>query len=273
MPELPEVESIRRTLEKQVTGQVIKEIQVYWPPSVSGWGEQSFLSLVNGQRITGFSRRGKYLLITLDGGYTLLAHMRMTGRLLYAPDGREPEKHTRVVFLLERGELHFWDIRKFGRIQAIPTGLCLSEPVLGKLGPEPLDDGFTPELLQGLLEGKKSSLKAALIDQRVVAGIGNIYADEALYEAGLSPERPAGSLSRPECERLRDAIRKVLDAGIVAGGASIRDYRDGSGNRGRFQETMQVYGRGGKPCYACGRPLTRLRLAGRATVYCANCQS
>ena len=272
MPELPEVESIRRILAKQTTGLLIEEVRLYWPPAVSGWDDGDFASLVSGRRIADVGRRGKYLLFLLDGGLTMIAHLRMTGQLLYDPGGREPEKHTRVVFRLERGELHFLDIRKFGRIQAIPTDLCYRETALGKLGPEPLAVSFTPDVMRERLGGKKSSLKAALLDQRVLAGIGNIYADEALYRAGLSPERLAGSLTEAECIRLHHGIRTVLEAGIAAGGASVRDYRDADGNKGSFQEAVQVYGRGGKPCFTCGQPLKRLRLAGRTTVYCMNCQ-
>ena len=272
MPELPEVETIRRTLIEHVRNLKIEEIRLFWPSAVSGWEDQDFVTLVVGRRIRDVERRGKYLLILLEGDLTLIAHMRMTGRLLYYQEGRASEKHTHVVFRLERGELHFSDVRKFGRIQAIPTALRFSGSALQKLGPEPLSESFTSAVLKERLGRKKGSLKAALLDQTVVAGIGNIYADEALFSAGLQPERRVDSLTEAELSRLHQEIRTVLETGIKAGGASVRDYRDAEGNKGSFQETMQVYGRGGKPCSVCGQSLLRTRVAGRSTVYCANCQ-
>lgn len=272
MPELPEVETIRRTLVEHVRDIKIEKIKLIWPSAVCGWKDKAFEELVTGRRIKTIDRRGKYLLIMLDEDLTLIAHMRMTGRLNYYPDHQEPEKHTHVVFRLEHGELHFSDVRKFGRIQAIPTPLCFSESSLCKLGPEPLEDEFTPAVLKDRFGKKKVFLKAALLDQNVLAGMGNIYVDESLFQAGLSPERRVDTLSEEDILKLHQAIQNVLQAGIDAQGTSFRDYRDANGEKGSFQQALQVYGRGGEPCKVCGQALERIRLAGRTTVYCSSCQ-
>jgi formamidopyrimidine-DNA glycosylase len=272
MPELPEVETIRRTLAEHVSDLRIEEIQLLWPSAVCGWEEQPFEALVTGRRIQTIDRRGKYLLIRLDKDLTLIAHMRMTGRLNYYSEKQEPEKHTHVVFRLECGEVHFSDVRKFGRIQAIPTSLCLSGSSLGKLGPEPLEAEFTPEVLRERMGKRKVSVKAALLDQHVLAGLGNIYVDESLFKAGVLPGRRADTLSGEEFSKLHQAIQNVLQAGIDAQGTSFRDYRDANGEKGSFERELLVYGRGGKPCQVCGQTLERKRLAGRTTVCCPQCQ-
>lgn len=272
MPELPEVETIRRTLAEHVTNLKIERIKLFWPSAVYGWEEKNFVDLVTGRRILNLERRGKYLLILLDEDLTIIAHMRMTGRLNYYSHPTEPEKHTHVVFQLEHGEVHFSDTRKFGRIQVIPTPLRFVESSLAKLGPEPLAEVFTPAVLKERLGKRKVALKAVLLDQTVLAGLGNIYVDEALFRAGLSPERRAETLNDEEISRLHQAIQSVLQAGIEAQGTSFRDYRDANGEKGSFQQFLQVYGRGGEPCRTCGQILERKRIAGRTTVYCTRCQ-
>ncbi len=272
MPELPEVETIRRTLLEHVRDLKIEKVKLIWPTAVSGWEDKTFTELVTGRRIKTINRRGKYLLVLLEADLTLIAHMRMTGKLNYYPDHLEPEKHTHVVFRLERGEVHFSDMRKFGRIQAIPTALCFDKSSLCKLGPEPLADEFTPAALKERLRKKKVFLKVALLDQTVLAGLGNIYVDEALFQAGLLPDRRIDTLTEKEISKLHQAIQTVLKAGIEARGTSFRDYRDANGEKGAFQQALQVYGRGGKPCLICGQPLARIRLVGRGTVYCSRCQ-
>ncbi len=273
MPELPEVETIRRTLMKHVSGLVISKVNVLWPAVVQNWQERTFADVVTGRKINSIERRGKYLLFTLDEGWSLLAHMRMTGRLNYYPDEQTPERHTHLVFSLSQGELHFSDVRKFGRIQVIPTDMRLTSSSLAKLGPEPLEPDFTADLLGGRLTSKKLSIKATLLDQRVLAGLGNIYADEALFRAGIAPERKACSLSTEEIFKLHGGIQDVLNAGISSKGTSFRDYRDANGQKGNFQALLQVYGRGNEPCLHCGKLLEKLRLAGRTTVFCSHCQS
>lgn len=272
MPELPEVETIRRTLAEHVVNLEIKEVKLIWSNAVCGWEDQPFEALVTGRRIQAIDRRGKYLLIRLDEDFTLIAHMRMTGRLNYFAEKQEPEKHTHVVFRLDHGEVHFSDVRKFGRIQAIPTPLCFSGSSLSKLGPEPLEADFTPEVLKERFGKKKHSVKAALLDQHVLAGLGNIYVDESLFRAGISPQRGVDTISEDEVSKLHQAIRNVLQAGIDAQGTSFRDYRDANGEKGSFEQALEVYGRSGKPCKVCGQTLERVRLAGRTTVYCSSCQ-
>jgi formamidopyrimidine-DNA glycosylase len=272
MPELPEVETIRRTLVWHVAGRTIETVAIGWPGAIVGWRDKGFSDIVQGQMIEDIERRGKYLLIRLSENWTMIAHMRMTGRLFYYPKAEPVEKHTHVVFRLNQGELHFNDVRKFGRIMVVPTGEQMLLPALARLGPEPLESGFTPEVMHQRLQGNKRPIKAALLAQDVVAGLGNIYTDEALFLARLNPMRPAQSLTEKEVEVLHGAIIMVLQAGIEAQGTSFRDYRDANGEKGAFQEALQVYGRANEPCQACGRPLAKSRLAGRTTVFCPECQ-
>lgn len=272
MPELPEVETIRRSLCQHVLHQTIEDVELRWSGAVKGWDIFPFEQEVRGRRIESIERRGKYLLVTLDEGWSLIAHMRMTGRLNFYNDAHEPEKHTHVVFKLSNGELHFTDTRKFGRILLVPTAERFNHPSLRVLGPEPLEEDFTPKVLGSRLKKRGVALKCALLDQKVVAGLGNIYVDESLFRAGLSPERIANSLKPKELKSLHSAIQSVLQAGIEAQGTSFRDYRDANGEKGSFQNALQVYGRGGEKCTLCGRLLVRKRLGGRTTVFCLHCQ-
>lgn len=217
-------------------------------------------------------RRGKYLFIHLAGSVTLILHFRMTGKLIYYQGEHEPEKHTHAVFYLENGQIHHSDMRKFGRIQLVETALLGKVPAIAKLGPEPFDERFSIEVFGQRLSGKKSTIKSALLDQETVAGIGNIYADEALFMAGIRPERRTASLKISEVILLYDAIQGALKAGIEAGGTSFRDYRDGDGNKGLFQENLYVYGRAGQNCKVCGSVLGKTKTAGRTTVFCPVCQ-
>jgi len=273
MPELPEVETIRRSLSRHILNAQIQEVLVRWPGAVESCEGREFRDVVKGLKITSIERRGKYLLITLDEGWSIIAHMRMTGRLVYHPDSYEPEKHTHVVFKFTKGELHFTDTRKFGRLQLVRTAQREKQPALAKLGPEPLEESFSAKELGRRLASRKQAIKVVLLDQTLVAGIGNIYADEALFKAGIAPERLANSLTEEETDRLYTAICQVLRDGIAAKGTSFRDYRDANGEKGDFQNELNVYGRGGEPCRCCGQLLSRIRLGGRATVFCSNCQS
>ena len=272
MPELPEVETIRRTLSLHVLNLKIEKVILLWPGAVVGYEGHGFEEIVRGLSLQSIERRGKYLLITLEGGWSIIAHMRMTGRLNYFPHSQEPEKHTHVVLKLSKGEIHFTDTRKFGRLQLVRTEDRLNHPSLKRLGPEPLEEEFTPEELGRRLAHRKMPLKNALLDQAVVAGIGNIYADESLFRAGLSPERLANTLSEEEWSRLYTTIREVLQEGIDANGTSFRDYQDANGEKGAFQRALKVYGRGGEACMLCGRPLAKKRMGGRTTVFCLDCQ-
>lgn len=272
MPELPEVETIRRSLSQHILNLKIEEVIVRWPGAVEGYEGNAFADTVKGLRIMSIERRGKYLLFTLEKGWSFIAHMRMTGRLIYHPVAYEPEKHTHVVLKLSQGEIHFTDTRKFGRLQLVLTKERLNQPSLARLGPEPLGENFSPEELGQRLAQRKLAIKGALLDQALVAGIGNIYADEALFRAGITPERCANSLNSEEVKELYHAICQVLQEGIAAKGTSFRDYQDANGEKGAFQKELKVYGRGGEACRSCGRPLERIRLGGRSTVFCSNCQ-
>ncbi len=274
MPELPEVETIRRQLEPKLAGRTIVNAEVLdalWcapgaPPEVE--------AALRGKRIEGLDRRGKYLLLELAGERFLVMHLRMTGNLLWvSPDAPDEHSHLRVRLTLEDGErLLFLDMRRFGTGAVIESREALEDYLGSRLGPEPLDPAFTSEVLRAQANGRRAPVKAFLLDQSRVAGIGNIYADEALFRARIHPLKPAGRLRRQEIERLRDAIVETLDAGIAATGASIDNYRHVDGERGRMQERFLVHLREGEPCMRCGTPVVKLRAAGRGTYVCPSCQ-
>lgn len=272
MPELPEVETVRRTLTAKVTGQRITGVEVLSTRAVRPWAPEEFAAALTGETIVSVSRRGKYLEFHLSSGGLLLVHLRMTGRLLAVPGGYPRTKHTAVVLGFASGhELHFVDQRKFGVMELVSSD---SEASLGyrTLGPETLDADFTVSYLQEILTGRTGKIKALLLDQRLIAGLGNIYADEALFRAGIHPERTGGSLSDQELERLHRAICQVLEEGICHRGTTIRNYVDGEGIVGEFQHHLRVYGREGEPCVVCGTPICRLKVGGRSSYHCPQCQ-
>jgi formamidopyrimidine-DNA glycosylase len=272
MPELPEVETIRRGLEERLAGRTITTLRI--PPDlgkpvpvVKGMDEASFREGVIGARIDGVSRRGKYLVLQLDSGQMLVIHLRMTGALLFqeAPEDR----FVRAVFSFDDGsEMRFSDVRKFGGLWLVED---LSQ-VTQALGPEPLGDGFSEELLALAVAGRKAPVKSIILDQRRIAGIGNIYADEACFAAKINPQRLGATLTSEEVVGLHAAIRDVLTAGLDHGGASFRDYRNTGGNVGSMQKHVKVFRRTGKPCYVCGATIERVKVGGRSTHFCPTCQ-
>jgi formamidopyrimidine-DNA glycosylase len=281
MPELPEVETIARTLAPQVLGKRIASWEAPCP-GVPETGAE-LLPLLRHMRITRVYRRAKILLMSLSGdeangnaGDLILAfHFKMTGSLFVHPEGARPLKHTRLILDLDgAGRLFFDDIRKFGYCRVMRPDELQDWPFYASLGPEPLE--LSPEALAAHLAarfGKRGvSIKAALLDQKIIAGIGNIYADEALFRAGLAPRRPAGSVCGDSLLVLATALREILLRSIQECGSSVRNYRDALGNAGAFQNTFHVYGRKGERCLVCGRPLRADRVAGRGTVYCPRCQ-
>jgi formamidopyrimidine-DNA glycosylase len=285
MPELPEVETIRRSLAPDLVGRRITGVQVHRPAHiVVGEGAQTMAlpasgektpeaealaQALTGQRVAGLDRRGKFLVIHLDSGERLVIHLRMTGSLLLRPAADPLPAHASITWTLDDGKvLHLTDLRRFATVWLVPD----ESPVIAKLGPEPLDTGFTADSLAASLARRKAPVKAVLLDQGVVAGLGNIYVDEALFEAGVHPQRPASSLTRPEIERLHAAITGVIGRGITNRGTSLRSYRDGQGARGRNQESLRVFRRTNQPCPNCGTPIQRLRVGGRATHFCPSCQ-
>lgn len=273
MPELPEVETVRRGLLMDLPGVTVYNVEVLRPDSIGCPGWQEFCQAMAGHTFEGIGRRGKYLLFYLAGGAGLVAHLGMSGRLLirHAPG---PASHLRVRMLLSSGrELHFEDMRVFGRLWYVSPGQNWQDvvPALAELGAEPLD-GLSAALLAQAFAGKSQPVKSALLDQRLVAGIGNIYADECLFRAGINPLRPAGDLRPGELDRLVSCIQQVLTEAINLGGTTLRDYTDSRGVNGNYQEESWVYGRAGEPCRWCGTPVTRVKLAGRSAHFCSRCQ-
>lgn len=269
MPELPEVETIKNDLRPLLVGRTIVEASVGWQgcvdrPSVEEFGEQ-----IAGRRIERVGRRGKFISLTLSGGKTLLVHLRMTGKLLICEATAPWEPHTRLALRLDDGqEVRFVNVRKFGRVYLVAD----PEEVLGDLGPDPLDSTFGPERLWSLFRGRRRMIKPLLLDQRFIAGLGNIYADEALFRARLDPRRKADTLSAAELTRLHRAIRGVLVQGIADGGTSRSDYVRPNGAEGRHQEHLLAYGRAGELCLRCGTPIERIVVSGRGTFVCPRCQ-
>lgn len=273
MPELPEVETVKRSLEPLVKGKQIEDVEVLCAKIIKNIEPAAFKEKVRGRMIIGVERRGKYLLFQLDRGLTLVIHLRMTGQLTVCDREFPLSKHTHVLFHLSSGEdWRFTDMRKFGLIYLVPTGCWETIKGLQGLGYEPLSPEFTLESLSKLVAGKKGILKAFLLDQSQIAGIGNIYADEILYEARLHPQREVKSLQTQELKRLYQAIRLKIAEGIKYRGTSLRDYVDGRGQKGGFQEKLMVYSHRGEPCARCGTQLQRIVVAGRGTVFCPHCQ-
>jgi len=287
MPELPEVETVCRQLDPELRGRQIMRLEVldgrWCQPAPAGTLQRK----IKGAAIEGLGRRGKYLLLGLDRARTLVMHLRMTGNLvlvegeskldpsegmrLYEGERSTSERHLRARFLLDDGrELWFTDPRRFGEAFLIADANL--EERFARLGVEPLSDEFTPDALGGMAAGRTAPLKSFLLDQSGVAGIGNIYADEALFRARLHPLSPAGSMKPEHHVALHAGIVAALEAGIDEGGASIDDYRDGRGEKGTMQDEFLVHTREGEPCPRCGGEIVRIVVSGRSTYYCPNCQ-
>ncbi len=272
MPELPEVETIVRGLAPALRGRMIERVELLFKPLLRR-GPKGGLAVLAGRKVMGVRRRGKMALIGCEGGVTLVFHLKMTGQLLLAAAGAQPpDKHTRLVVKFRDAgpELRFRDVRKFGFLICAGGDAETDCEELACLGPEPL--GLELEDFAAALGRRKGRIKGVLLDQTVIAGIGNIYADEMLFEAGVHPETPAAALSKRDVARLWEAMGKVLRAAIEAKGSSLRDYVDAEGQEGEFQESHKVYGREGEPCARCGRPLRRKVVAGRGTHFCPRCQ-
>lgn len=271
MPELPEVEYVARQLRETLLGRRFTGVDVRWERAIQGMEPQRFASEVTGRAISGVGRRAKYLLLTLDDGRLLIAHRRMSGNMLLRGAGQDEPPYARVVFCLDDGRrLYYTDPRKFGRLMLVcPDALPRA---LAELGPEPLEAAFTPSILAERLAGSRRALKAALLDQRVVAGLGNIYADEALFRAGIHPLRPAGSLTTEELARLHAGIQGALTTGIAHGGTTFGRHRDLYDEAGSNLEHVEVYRRTGQPCPRCGTLIARITVAQRGTHFCPHCQ-
>jgi len=276
MPELPEVETIRRQIAPSVAGQRILSAQVTHPRAVRGYGTPtSFVAAITGRRVLDVRRRGKVLLLPLDSGDSLLVRLGMSGRLQVVDPDALSAPHTHVILLLENGrELRFIDPRTFGGM-TLATGHDPDRMVeLGHYGPEPLDDAFTPETLMTILAAKRAGIQVVLMDQSQVAGIGKIYADEACFLAGIHPQRSADSLSPDDITRLHAAIRQVLSHSIQVRGTSSQDaaYRDAHGDTGGFQHFLHVYQRANQACRVCGASIEYRPIQGRRMHFCPRCQ-
>lgn len=273
MPELPEVENVRRSLQDTVIGKTIKDVDVRLPRIVRTPDDVlRFQAELQGLTITDVGRRGKYLLIEIPP-FTLVSHLRMEGQYRYVGSAAEPEaKHTHVVFQFTDGsELRYRDVRQFGTMDLLLPGDARPSG-LASLGPEPFDENLTARELYKRIHRRTAPIKAVLLNQDVIAGLGNIYVDEALFRVGIHPERHADQLTQADVDRLLTAIQDVLQAAIDAGGSSVKTYVNGYGRHGGFQMELNVYGREGQACRVCGSLIEKSRVAGRGTHVCPNCQ-
>jgi formamidopyrimidine-DNA glycosylase len=270
MPELPEVETIRRHLAPHVEGRTLERLAIHDARWSLPLAPAELSAAVEGREVRRLGRRGKYLVWELAGDAFLLLHLRMTGTLLLEPPERPA--HTRVTFDLGDGEVLFVDPRRFGTGELALGHDALEAFFAARLGLEPLEPGFTGPHLHAIARRCRAPVKAMLLDQKRIAGVGNIYADEALFRARVHPLRPAERLTRAQCQALRDAIVASLEAGIEAKGATIDDFRDPDGVSGSFQDRFLVHLREGEPCPRCGRAVRKLRAAGRGTYVCESCQ-
>lgn len=270
MPELPEVETTLRGLAPHLTGQrvaavAIRQPQLRWP------APSNLSALLDRQTLRALRRRGKYLLLEFDGG-TLILHLGMSGSLRLLPRATPAEKHDHFDLVFANGQMmRLRDPRRFGAV-LWHAGDAFTHPLLKDLGPEPLQHEFNAEYLHGRLRGKTAAIKPALMDSHLVVGVGNIYANEALYRAGIKPQLAAGKLSLPRCEKLVAAIKATLRAAIKKGGSSLRDFVNSDGEPGYFQQHYRVYGRAGEKCRACGAAIRQVRQGQRASFYCPACQ-
>jgi formamidopyrimidine-DNA glycosylase len=286
MPELPEVETVRRGLEPAMTGRRILRAEVH-RPDLRFPLPQRMAERLTGVRVEGLRRRSKYILADLSSGETLLIHLGMSGRMLISGEDEAtmpgafahaqtlPAKHDHVVLHVEGGtRITFNDARRFGMMDLFATGSETTHPLLRAIGPEPFGNDFSEDYLVARLAGRATSLKAALLDQHVVAGLGNIYACEVLFRAGLNPATPLCDIPSARLAALAPLIREILSEAIEAGGSSLRDYRQADGELGYFQHSFRVYGREGEPCVTpgCGGTVARMVQSGRSTFYCPHCQ-
>ena len=273
MPELPEVETVRTSLEPVLLGRTFERVAIDDPRLTRPFDPQAVARELEGERVASVERRGKYLVVRFESGRVLLVHLRMTGSFRHVPAGVPADgPHTRAVVRLDDGsDVTYRDVRRFGTWLLVEPSE-LDTYLAARLGEEPLARGFGPAALAGRLANRRAPLKAALLDQRTLAGLGNIYVDEALWRARLHPLRPANSLDADEVRALHRGIRAALRMGIARQGATLRDYAQPDGTRGSMQHEFKVYGREGEPCDRCGIPIAKTRAGGRGTWYCPTCQ-
>jgi formamidopyrimidine-DNA glycosylase len=272
MPELPEVETVVRGLRPHLVGRSFIHVEQR-RPDLREKLPANFVRRLEGRRVASVDRRAKYILVHLDDGHVLVVHLGMSGQLVLGAKPNAIGAHEHVAFTLDDGRvLRFTDPRRFGLMDMIPLQELTTHRRFAGIGPEPLLPSFTAAVLAQELEGRRGPIKAALLDQRIVAGVGNIYACEALFMAGISPRRKAGTVAGDRAERLVTAVKRVLESAIKAGGSSARDYVNATGEQGWFQAQWAVYDREGQPCTGCKKTIKRLVQSGRSTFYCSTCQ-
>lgn len=272
MPEMPEVETVRRTLLPLIKGKTIKEVTVWYPKIITGDAKEFKRQLV-GKKITTIDRYAKYLLIRLSGNLTVVSHLRMEGkyRLVKINTKKDKHDHVQIVFS-DNSALRYNDVRKFGRMQLIKTGTEKEKTGISKLGAEPNSAAFTVSYLQNGLARKKKNIKNTLLDQSVVAGLGNIYVDEVLWETKIHPLSQANTIPAERVAQLHDNINSLIELAIAERGTTIHTYLDANGKTGGFQKMLQVYGHKGEPCVRCGTLLEKIKVNGRGTTFCPECQ-
>lgn len=272
MPELPEIEVLKRSLEPRLVGRRVLEVQVHSPALREPLDLRSLRSLT-GRRIEHLGRRSKYLLIALEKGSTLVIHLGMSGRLTLAPEAAAREVHEHLTLRLDGEErLRLRDPRRFGLAFVAPTASLARDRHFSHLGAEPLAPALTGDQLAGLAQGRRGPVKSFLMDGRLLVGVGNIYATEALYRAGIHPARSIARIGQERWHRLAGAVVEILERAIAEGGTTLNDFTDGAGREGQFQDSLAVYGRAGEACPACGARLRRIVQAGRSSFYCPRCQ-
>lgn len=272
MPELPEVENVKKGLKELVINKQIKDVTVLWGNIVKDPIVETFISEIKGQRIITIERRGKFLLFVLDD-YVLISHLRMEGKFRVEQSSVPLTKHTHIIFTLDTGEeLRYLDVRKFGRMSLVDKNRVSLHPSLASLGPEPVCEELTVEKIRLFLSNKKRSIKSCLLDQKMVAGIGNIYADEILFASGIHPARIGESLTSTEISKLHHDIIDIMEKAVASGGTTIRTYSNAYGREGSFQQNLKVYGKAGTACVNCQTPINKIKIAQRGTHFCPNCQ-
>jgi formamidopyrimidine-DNA glycosylase len=272
MPELPEVETVRRSLDPTVVGRRLERVEILDGRLVRPFEPLEVAMELEGETVERLERRGKYLIFRFESGRVLLVHLRMTGSFVHSDGPLPDDPYRRAVLSLDNGaDVGYRDVRRFGTWLLLEPGEL--DPYLAeRLGDEPFSEAFTSRALARRLKGRRAPVKAALLDQRSLAGMGNIYADEALWRARIHPLRPAGELKPAEIKRLHAGVREALELGIARQGATLSDYRMPNGDSGAMQEEFEAYGREGEPCSRCDTPIAKIRAAGRGTWFCPRCQ-
>lgn len=273
MPELPEVETIKNTLKQFVVEKTIADVSVFWPNIVKLPDDvEQFKRILIGQTIHDITRKGKFLLFQLDDA-VLVSHLRMEGKYSVHPEAEPVKKHTHAVFAFTDGdELRYNDVRKFGTMHLFDKGKEFSQKPLNQLGPDPFDEAFTLDYFYKKLKKTERVVKAALLDQNIVAGLGNIYVDETLFRSNIHPLKKASKLTKRDVRVLREQAIKTLEEAVTQGGTTIRSYVNGQGAMGMFQQELFVYGQEDKPCKKCGKPIVKMKVGGRGTHVCLSCQ-